>query len=497
MSKKAEFTRWELGIDLRKGESVSDANRLLEGINCYISHGMALKKRPGTRIDVTLEPGTKGLVAGQGYLNTFYSGDAEIVHENPLYKTHKLTRLDGSTSPIAHIHYADVFQAYFYVAAEYEDGEIFHHYLDGGERSIKNPDYVPPEEGEEEDPDNPEFIPVSGITQVTDENCPHTKEVVKVSSKIFAASVSGDTVRFSVTGDPLDWTTAEDAGFLPTGLNSTGDRVVLALGVFETNLAVLMRDSTQIWFSDPDPSAMHLESTINNVGSSFSQSLATVSNDMFFLSDYGFRSIRTQTYIDKREDVDVGSPIDDIVRPIIRATEFPLISTYYYGTGQYLCFCDDLVFVYTASKSSKISAWTLYFMPFSVSDITEYGVFLYMRSGDAVFVFDETVFTDNGQIFTVFAQMPYMDFKSSGINKYIEAVDVAGVGELDLIISPDVTMPDFNTTAPQIVLPNTAPGGRIPIPANGTEFSMAFLNQTDKDFRLDRLTVYFNQDESV
>lgn len=471
MSKRVEFNRWELGIDLRKGESASDANRLLAAVNCYISHGMALKKRPGTRKHAELPAGTAGLAAGQGYLNVFYSADTEITLDIEGFVAHRLTRQDGTNPAIKHIHYADMFQAAFYVVAEYVDGSVFHHYLDGAEER--------------------------GCTQITDENCPHTKAVTKAASKIFAVSPDGESVRFSSTGFPANWSEDMDAGFLSTGLNSTGDRVALSLGVFENSLAVLMRDTTQIWTVDPDPEAMKLDTTINNVGSSFPQSLATVSNDMFFLSDYGFRSIRTQAYVDKREDVDVGSPIDDIVRPIVKTTTNPLIATYYYGTGQYLCFEGTNVFVYTASKSSKISAWTTYKLPFSVNDIAEYGRHLYLRSGDNIYVLDEDVYTDDGQIFEVYAQMPFMDFKAGGINKHVEAIDAAGVGRFDLIVRPDATYPEFTTTAYDIVLPNTASGGRIPMPCNGTEFSFAFYNKTAEDWRLDRIIAYFNQDESV
>ena len=41
------FDRFEGGIDLRKADQVSDANRLVECKNAYITTGWAIKKRPG------------------------------------------------------------------------------------------------------------------------------------------------------------------------------------------------------------------------------------------------------------------------------------------------------------------------------------------------------------------------------------------------------------------------------------------------------------------
>ena len=40
------FDRFEGGIDLRKADQVSDANRLVECKNAYITTGFAVKKRP-------------------------------------------------------------------------------------------------------------------------------------------------------------------------------------------------------------------------------------------------------------------------------------------------------------------------------------------------------------------------------------------------------------------------------------------------------------------
>ena len=63
------FNRWDLGIDLRKGAVVSDANRLRDCKNAFITTGMAVQKRPGVVKVATLEPGTKGLFAAFGKLH--------------------------------------------------------------------------------------------------------------------------------------------------------------------------------------------------------------------------------------------------------------------------------------------------------------------------------------------------------------------------------------------------------------------------------------------
>ena len=52
------FNRFDLGIDLRKGASVSDANRLRKMKNAYVTTGLATAKRPGFRKVADLEAGT-------------------------------------------------------------------------------------------------------------------------------------------------------------------------------------------------------------------------------------------------------------------------------------------------------------------------------------------------------------------------------------------------------------------------------------------------------
>ena len=83
MPERIHFDQWELGIDLRKDESISDANRLVECLNAYVTTGWAIKPRPGVTSVGTLTSGSKGLMAFGGKLHTFsdstLSDDREVV----------------------------------------------------------------------------------------------------------------------------------------------------------------------------------------------------------------------------------------------------------------------------------------------------------------------------------------------------------------------------------------------------------------------------------
>lgn len=452
------FDRFDLGIDLRKGASVSDANRLREMKNAYVTTGLATQKRPGLVKVADLEAGTKGLFAAFGKLHTFY-GSGTVTHANTLFQAHKV-QYSGGARPVADVPYADVFNAFIYCAVQYDNGTVEHHYLDG-----------------------------SAATHIADTNCPDTKGVVKLSSKLFA--INGDTVRYCKTGNPRDWSAANDAGFLPTGLNSRGDRSTNALGIYQNKLVALSRDGAQVWTVDPDPNNMKLDDIVENVGTSFPRSVASVAGDLYFLSDYGFRSITTLQLTSNLADVDVGSPIDALVRPETKvAGVFPR-AFYFYGTGQYICAIGNRLFVYSISRTAKIAAWSQYFLTQPVDAFAELGQELYIRSGDSVYKLDPSVSTDDGTQYEVLLDLPYMNFKTPGQLKRIYGADLVIDGKCEFSVGFDVRDPDAFTT-PVKIKGNTRPSGMIPVECSGTEFALRFRNYDAKPFKLDAVTLYYD-----
>lgn len=445
-------------MDLRKGPAVSDANRLQVLSNGYITTGLAIAKRPGLTKIATLESGTKGLYAANGVLNTFYCGADEITHANTLFKAN---RLINSNLAVTKVHYATMYQGYIYVVVTHSDGSIRHHYLDS-----------------------------STATLIPDSNCPNTVACIKMASKIFAVGKNGDVVRYCKTGDCRDWSASDDAGFLPTGLNAQGDREANALGIYKKSLVVMSADSAQIWAVDPDPNAMGLEDTVANVGSSFPRTVCNVSGDLYFLSDYGFRSITTVAYTDNLADVDIGSPIDTIVREKLKNTTDTPQSFYFYGTGQYVTCIGKQLYVYSVSQTAKVKAWSLYVLPEEVDNVAQLGQDMYLRCGDTVYKLDSESYTDDGQQFETRIQIPYMDFKKPGILKHVIGVDVVCEGDCYLSIGWNEDNTDAATNE-VLIRGNTRPGGLIPLECMGTEFNFRIRNYDNKAFRLDAITVHF------
>lgn len=167
--------------------------------------------------------------------------------------------------------------------------------------------------------------------RVEDKNCPNTKIVVIVASKVYAAD--GDIVRYSATVNPLDWTTPEDAGYLPYGLQQYGANPIAAMSIYRSNLVIFNAQAFQMWQVDEDPANSALLDALP-IGSTFHKALSPVSNDLFFLSQQGVRSMGIAAGSTNLAAGDVGMPIDPLVQLAI-SVDAKAVSTYYPGAGQY------------------------------------------------------------------------------------------------------------------------------------------------------------------
>jgi len=281
------------------------------------------------------------------------------------------------TTAVSKIHFGDVFNGKLYTAIEYADASIQHHYLDG-----------------------------SAGTRITDTNCPQTKGVVKVENKIWA--VNGDTVRFSSTGNPRDWTTSSDAGFLPVGLKQRGANNSLALGQYKVNqLVIFFDDGAQLWTVDPDPAQHSFSQILPGSSTQYHRGIAHLFQDLYFLSNFGFRSISESALISSQTELDIGSPIDSIIQALlpISPTEGPQ-AIFSPELGQYMAKIGTTVYVFTMSQTAKISAWSEYVFPWTIDDIAVLDGIVYLRSGNDVYKMDDAVNFDaneTGKTITVMA----------------------------------------------------------------------------------------------
>ena len=119
------------GITRLRDKGGASPDSLFDLLNGYVTAARTVKSRPGTRIDVVLPTGTKGLAWFQGKFVVFshqvMSGDDDRV------EVEVLRHPSAPETPIKDIHFALPFLGYLYVVAEFEDGLIRHYWLEKGE----------------------------------------------------------------------------------------------------------------------------------------------------------------------------------------------------------------------------------------------------------------------------------------------------------------------------------------------------------------------------
>lgn len=456
MKRRIRFDRFEGGLDVRKASVVSDANRLMTLENAYVTTGMAIRSRPGLVKVADIPSGTVGLAAYNGVLQV-YSADV-VTTGNPLIESNRIIHPSGGIA-VTEIHFAQPFQGFQYVAAEYADGNVFHHYLDG-----------------------------SAITWV--DQAPQSRAVAITGSKVWAGD--GDVVRFSATLDARDWTTVQDAGFLPVGSNRRGAPDVTALGPFYQYLAVLFEDGLQLWSVDPDPTLHALYANIDSGGTAYHQSVRTAFSDLFYLADGGYRSVAIQGFNRSEEETDIGSPIDPIVLADLAAFGGAPLGVYYGGGGQYWSILGDTVHVYSFSRSAKISAWSVYRLGITVDAAAEMDSTLYLRSGDSIYRVDDAATDDDGVAFAPTIRLPYLDFKEAGTRKYITAMDASVQGAFDLSMYWDPN-DEAKKTQPIRLTGVTAEGALTPVELTVSMLSPEFVGAGAGPWQLDAFQFYWNK----
>lgn len=457
------YDRWEIGMDRRKGRGVSDANKLWNCKNAYINTGWVPQKRPGLTKITTLESGTVGLVPHNGLLNTFYNnaGAGGITHAHVLFQANEIGSITAGA--VQQIYDHEVFGGFLYIAAKFATSGNKHCYISGSYPNL-----------------------------ITDGHCPNTRSIQRAASKIFA--IDGDTVAYCATGDPTDWTTANNAGFLPTGIQSQGSETALALGLYNNLVTVFAIDNIQTWNVDPDPVLMSISEIVPNMGTIYPRSVGNVSGDIYFLSsmDIGYRSISTLALTQNLSDIDVGAPFDAYIRSEPKPTNDP-ISVWFQGGGQYWNIRDNKADVYTFSRTAKVSAWSYYEFPITIDAAAELNGVLYLRSGDDVYKVDPDAYEDDvagGTAIEVDVEMNFQSLKKPGQEKLFIGADVACIGDttIDFRYDPDNTsLLSESVTASD----DSRRDGLIPVDLMATELAPRFRHSANEDWRLDLVNLYY------
>lgn len=326
---------------------------------------------------------------------------------------------------------------------------------------------------------------VANSRQITDPKCPNTNSVALNSSHVFA--VDKDIVPFSAAVDPTDWSSTNNAGYLPTGLNNYGDNPAAVLSLYRSNLVVFNSGGYQMYQTDPDPANMALLDA-QPIGSIYPRGTQSVSNDLLFVTEAGIRNIATVGATANMQIGSSGQPVDPLILVQLQAGVFVPISLYYPGKGQYWVFFGPQAFVFTVNGAG-LKTWSRYVFPDTITDWTLNGGILYLRTlGNLVWQLDAKTLVDDfggaNVLFPGVIQTPYVDVGPIGLDKELIGVDLVGDGIVNIQIGwaqNDPTTfndnPGFSTSmnvTPAFVVnaTDTVPGQPIPFPMTAPSFTI-------------------------
>lgn len=490
------FKDFQGGLDLRQGSTVADANRLRVLKNAYVTTGKSIKKRPALVLDSVIpEPSSPeeamiGLFAINGKLATF--------HTYPLS--------DIANTPDSR------FYSYFVdnPAGAYLINSIVHAFVFAGETAagyeFKSYPFVCVDWGNDWTTQTipaPYSRTMSFLGYGTSYRVPtqpvsvsdfnQNKPMIKKSNRVWITSQDSENVFFSKLNDARTWgstpSVASDAGFLGAASNQNSSTRITALGEYGNKLIVFFSDSAQVWTVDPDQTLNKLDQIIP-IGTKYPFSHVAVGNDIFFVSPQGIRSIsQASDLVGNLAEYDVGSPIDPIISSFFGVNEPRAF--YCRSLGQVWFFVNNKALVYTFSRSSKISCWSIYEFAVNIEYMCELDDVVYIRSGNNVYKLSDTDYIDDeDSVINVEIELPFLDFKQSGVLKQIIGLDAIFSGTANLQHRFDSLNPDIITASISLT-GDTRSRGVVPVELMSATISPVITHSANESFELFGLVYYF------
>lgn len=127
MARDVNLDALKSGINRLRTKGGADPSSLFDLVNGYVTIDGSSQSRPGTQRKSVLPANTKGMMAFAGKLWVF--SHAAATDPDSLVHVAVLSNPNDPDQPIFEIHFAAPFMGYPYVAAEFNNGDVFHYWL--------------------------------------------------------------------------------------------------------------------------------------------------------------------------------------------------------------------------------------------------------------------------------------------------------------------------------------------------------------------------------
>lgn len=127
MARDVNLDALKSGINRLRTKGGADPSSLYDLVNGYVTIDGSITSRPGTQRKSVLPADTKGMMAFAGKLWVF--SHAAAADPDSLVHVAVLSNPNDPDQPIVAIHFAAPFMGYPYVAAEFDNGDVYHYWL--------------------------------------------------------------------------------------------------------------------------------------------------------------------------------------------------------------------------------------------------------------------------------------------------------------------------------------------------------------------------------
>jgi hypothetical protein len=486
---------WEVkdfaaGMDLRKSPITAPAGTLRVLNNAHVTPGGEIEKRGAFVHRGDADPTSFGLVSIDGLLYTLTTGGTYIA-AGPIDTSGGMLQIGNIALPsavgLSDVIDWDLYSGRLYVTTSTVAGGVSQHFQDAGGPSA----------------------PMKWLDNTT------TNPALATTFRTYKTkihSIWANTLRFSAAGHP-EWWGADDplatpdplvgAGYIILDQEDSEMHSLTGLEVYYDKLAVFSNKACQLWAISHDSTQNQLLQTLRQCGTNAPQSIRQYgSGDILFLGSDGIRSLKAREQLVSAAVSDIGSPIDSLIRELYAsmgpAWMSQAVAALQPYTGRYWMVFPDRIFVLSNFPSPKITAWSVYTLPFTVTDVCEAGQgAIFLRASDnKIYQYGAMNPQTYDPLVEVEVVTPFMGMERPATFKQFKAIDVACTGNWNVYAALNPGNLDAEDYLGTVTGP-TFLEGQFAMMGHSTHISLRFRNADDQPATLASCMVHYDKAETT
>ncbi len=328
----------------------------------------------------------------------------------------------------------------------------------------------------------------SGLTAAGEE------PVFSLTHKGKTYAIAGPNLFGSAIDDPTLWNDGTGSFVIDMSSEVQGAETLTALSLFQGNMAVFSRATTQIWSFDADPANNAQIQVLPNIGTLAPRSVnAFGDSDVFFLSDTGVRSLKSRSVINTASLSDIGSPVDPLIIAAITAAgddAQKAVSIIDPIDGRYLQQIGTTTYVFHYFPSAKVSGWTTWESGLAITDFAVLNERLYARAGDIIYLLggdDNDKYSEQA----LDVQLPFIGARQIATLKHFTGIDIACDGTFTVYLLTDPSDLDAQSEIATITKSTYGLGG-VPVFGEDTSvFALRFTGRAGEYGRVANIAAHY------